>query len=99
MIRRPPRSTLSSSSAASDVYKRQDSSWRPSRGATSTISTAFMASLFRYGDIAAHITGLGPLGRRHLHNRFGPVVGLGPQGPRHHCMLQVESPDIGQLQN
>src|SRR5665648_642134 len=26
MIRRPPRSTLSSSSAASDVYKRQDSS-------------------------------------------------------------------------
>ena len=24
MIRRPPRSTLSSSSAASDVYKRQD---------------------------------------------------------------------------
>ena len=25
MIRRPPRSTLSSSSAASDVYKRQDS--------------------------------------------------------------------------
>ena len=29
-IRRPPRSTLSSSSAASDVYKRQD--WLPSRG-------------------------------------------------------------------
>src|SRR5674536_263482 len=28
MIRRPPRSTLSSSSAASDVYKRQ----RPGRG-------------------------------------------------------------------
>ena len=28
MIRRPPRSTLSSSSAASDVYKRQTSSWR-----------------------------------------------------------------------
>ena len=33
MIRRPPRSTLSSSSAASDVYKRQSarfSSWEPS---------------------------------------------------------------------
>eukprot|EP00658_Telonema_sp_P-2_P061008 TRINITY_DN4976_c0_g1_i9.p2 TRINITY_DN4976_c0_g1~~TRINITY_DN4976_c0_g1_i9.p2 ORF type:complete len:103 (-),score=20.91 TRINITY_DN4976_c0_g1_i9:162-470(-) len=28
MIRRPPRSTLSSSSAASDVYKRQ-CMWRP----------------------------------------------------------------------
>eukprot|EP00656_Telonema_subtile_P058648 TRINITY_DN9994_c0_g2_i3.p1 TRINITY_DN9994_c0_g2~~TRINITY_DN9994_c0_g2_i3.p1 ORF type:complete len:704 (-),score=190.97 TRINITY_DN9994_c0_g2_i3:164-2275(-) len=27
MIRRPPRSTLSSSSAASDVYKRQDGHW------------------------------------------------------------------------
>eukprot|EP00658_Telonema_sp_P-2_P040725 TRINITY_DN2911_c0_g1_i1.p2 TRINITY_DN2911_c0_g1~~TRINITY_DN2911_c0_g1_i1.p2 ORF type:complete len:239 (+),score=56.22 TRINITY_DN2911_c0_g1_i1:118-834(+) len=27
MIRRPPRSTLSSSSAASDVYKRQQQSW------------------------------------------------------------------------
>src|SRR5674536_213327 len=27
MIRRPPRSTLSSSSAASDVYKRQDETW------------------------------------------------------------------------
>eukprot|EP00658_Telonema_sp_P-2_P045018 TRINITY_DN32913_c0_g1_i1.p1 TRINITY_DN32913_c0_g1~~TRINITY_DN32913_c0_g1_i1.p1 ORF type:complete len:115 (-),score=14.14 TRINITY_DN32913_c0_g1_i1:45-389(-) len=27
MIRRPPRSTLSSSSAASDVYKRQSSEW------------------------------------------------------------------------
>src|SRR5665648_936277 len=29
MIRRPPRSTLSSSSAASDVYKRQVSTLRP----------------------------------------------------------------------
>src|SRR5665648_1304744 len=27
MIRRPPRSTLSSSSAASDVYKRQKDGW------------------------------------------------------------------------
>eukprot|EP00657_Telonema_sp_P-1_P004199 TRINITY_DN1970_c0_g1_i1.p1 TRINITY_DN1970_c0_g1~~TRINITY_DN1970_c0_g1_i1.p1 ORF type:complete len:112 (-),score=62.79 TRINITY_DN1970_c0_g1_i1:9-344(-) len=31
MIRRPPRSTQSRSSAASDVYKRQRSSWCPSR--------------------------------------------------------------------
>eukprot|EP00656_Telonema_subtile_P048421 TRINITY_DN5764_c0_g1_i3.p1 TRINITY_DN5764_c0_g1~~TRINITY_DN5764_c0_g1_i3.p1 ORF type:complete len:115 (-),score=27.89 TRINITY_DN5764_c0_g1_i3:248-592(-) len=29
MIRRPPRSTLSSSSAASDVYKRQDDNMAP----------------------------------------------------------------------
>eukprot|EP00658_Telonema_sp_P-2_P035416 TRINITY_DN2575_c0_g1_i6.p1 TRINITY_DN2575_c0_g1~~TRINITY_DN2575_c0_g1_i6.p1 ORF type:complete len:108 (-),score=21.20 TRINITY_DN2575_c0_g1_i6:26-349(-) len=32
MIRRPPRSTLSSSSAASDVYKRQVSSCGSERG-------------------------------------------------------------------
>src|SRR5680860_668319 len=33
MIRRPPRSTQSRSSAASDVYKRQRmNSWTPSRG-------------------------------------------------------------------
>src|SRR5664280_3812547 len=32
MIRRPPRSTLSSSSAASDVYKRQVHPFQPSRG-------------------------------------------------------------------
>src|SRR5450756_3253110 len=31
MIRRPPRSTQSRSSAASDVYKRQAQSTRPSR--------------------------------------------------------------------
>eukprot|EP00658_Telonema_sp_P-2_P067303 TRINITY_DN56226_c0_g1_i1.p1 TRINITY_DN56226_c0_g1~~TRINITY_DN56226_c0_g1_i1.p1 ORF type:complete len:251 (+),score=55.87 TRINITY_DN56226_c0_g1_i1:101-853(+) len=37
MIRRPPRSTLSSSSAASDVYKRQE------YGGTTTISMATVA--------------------------------------------------------
>src|SRR5665213_1999398 len=31
MIRRPPRSTQSRSSAASDVYKRQTESWRLDR--------------------------------------------------------------------
>src|SRR5664280_3545214 len=35
MIRRPPRSTLSSSSAASDVYKRQVKSWVSSMLASS----------------------------------------------------------------
>src|SRR5450756_3096548 len=35
MIRRPPRSTQSRSSAASDVYKRQRSSGRDSRSKTS----------------------------------------------------------------
>eukprot|EP00658_Telonema_sp_P-2_P034231 TRINITY_DN24_c0_g1_i6.p1 TRINITY_DN24_c0_g1~~TRINITY_DN24_c0_g1_i6.p1 ORF type:complete len:121 (-),score=13.22 TRINITY_DN24_c0_g1_i6:327-689(-) len=44
MIRRPPRSTLSSSSAASDVYKRQvstqstgDNSWRHMGCGASTV--------------------------------------------------------------
>src|SRR5665648_1271836 len=42
MIRRPPRSTLSSSSAASDVYKRQPS-YKRSFHATPTITTQFQA--------------------------------------------------------
>ena len=33
MIRRPPRSTLDRSSAASDVYKRQRVSWPADAGA------------------------------------------------------------------
>src|SRR5450756_2925660 len=44
MIRRPPRSTQSSSSAASDVYKRQFQIWAPDvyQGAP-TPTTAFLA--------------------------------------------------------
>src|SRR5674536_192705 len=47
MIRRPPRSTLSSSSAASDVYKRQIY-WTPATGAHEV-----------HGLIAAHYAELG----------------------------------------
>ena len=36
MIRRPPRSTLDRSSAASDVYKRQEPNW--ARVAASTVA-------------------------------------------------------------
>src|SRR5664280_3870459 len=38
MIRRPPRSTLSSSSAASDVYKRQFEQWAPCKNMELTYS-------------------------------------------------------------
>src|SRR5665648_233173 len=44
MIRRPPRSTLSSSSAASDVYKRQALSWR-SRPSRCSESWSFRAAV------------------------------------------------------
>eukprot|EP00658_Telonema_sp_P-2_P045121 TRINITY_DN33038_c0_g2_i1.p1 TRINITY_DN33038_c0_g2~~TRINITY_DN33038_c0_g2_i1.p1 ORF type:complete len:185 (+),score=22.02 TRINITY_DN33038_c0_g2_i1:45-599(+) len=47
MIRRPPRSTLSSSSAASDVYKRQNM-WCGPR----TCSTSLMYSFHQRGDTA-----------------------------------------------
>src|SRR5664280_3014972 len=40
MIRRPPRSTLSSSSAASDVYKRQDPNGLRRNGAETFASRA-----------------------------------------------------------
>src|SRR5665648_1159295 len=49
MIRRPPRSTLSSSSAASDVYKRQgivkDSSDLPLPGVKVTISSSNQSTI------------------------------------------------------
>eukprot|EP00658_Telonema_sp_P-2_P081456 TRINITY_DN8350_c0_g1_i3.p1 TRINITY_DN8350_c0_g1~~TRINITY_DN8350_c0_g1_i3.p1 ORF type:complete len:125 (+),score=20.59 TRINITY_DN8350_c0_g1_i3:123-497(+) len=44
MIRRPPRSTLSSSSAASDVYKRQV---RQDMNAEVTVRTSFSSSVIR----------------------------------------------------
>src|SRR5664279_6520977 len=44
MIRRPPRSTLSSSSAASDVYKRQGypDAWQPTVGGPGTYGTSYI---------------------------------------------------------
>eukprot|EP00658_Telonema_sp_P-2_P053981 TRINITY_DN42809_c0_g1_i1.p1 TRINITY_DN42809_c0_g1~~TRINITY_DN42809_c0_g1_i1.p1 ORF type:complete len:101 (-),score=25.60 TRINITY_DN42809_c0_g1_i1:111-413(-) len=46
MIRRPPRSTLSSSSAASDVYKRQlfQSNGYPYHFVTRTLETSYSLS-------------------------------------------------------
>src|SRR5664280_2333100 len=40
MIRRPPRSTLSSSSAASDVYKRQVFGYSPTRSRSGSSRSA-----------------------------------------------------------
>ena len=54
MIRRPPRSTLDRSSAASDVYKRQESIPLGRLGAPADIAgtVAFLAS-----EMGAYITG------------------------------------------
>eukprot|EP00656_Telonema_subtile_P017726 TRINITY_DN1954_c0_g1_i5.p1 TRINITY_DN1954_c0_g1~~TRINITY_DN1954_c0_g1_i5.p1 ORF type:complete len:103 (+),score=21.54 TRINITY_DN1954_c0_g1_i5:69-377(+) len=51
MIRRPPRSTLSSSSAASDVYKRQ----------VSTQSTGILDTFHAEGNIASFVMRLNRL--------------------------------------
>src|SRR5664280_3789263 len=58
MIRRPPRSTLSSSSAASDVYKRQVHSTVYLPGGWVAIPGAVTLSLTELGRIAmAHLGG------------------------------------------
>ena len=57
MIRRPPRSTLSSSSAASDVYKRQAQDWA--------------RRLARYDDPSAATSGGGLPGLVHLFDILG----------------------------
>src|SRR5674536_274536 len=44
MIRRPPRSTLSSSSAASDVYKRQSREVKPASRSARAISTRWFGA-------------------------------------------------------
>src|SRR5665648_855259 len=58
MIRRPPRSTLSSSSAASDVYKRQDTRvWehlpRPSHVQHNTELKALVS--YAFGLLMGHL--------------------------------------------
>eukprot|EP00658_Telonema_sp_P-2_P055376 TRINITY_DN44026_c0_g1_i1.p1 TRINITY_DN44026_c0_g1~~TRINITY_DN44026_c0_g1_i1.p1 ORF type:complete len:106 (+),score=22.27 TRINITY_DN44026_c0_g1_i1:39-356(+) len=57
MIRRPPRSTLSSSSAASDVYKRQD------------VDKDILAAVIRLNE-AITLCGVEPLNRTGRHQRF-----------------------------
>src|SRR5678815_4470390 len=79
MIRRPPRSTLDRSSAASDVYKRQDepvviNGWRPHnydegyRGAM-TLRTAFALSV---NTVAAEVANeIGPRRVADVASRLG----------------------------
>src|SRR5665648_367465 len=71
MIRRPPRSTLSSSSAASDVYKRQGQSMRPDRLADPGPGRPRPRSLDRVsGPGAGLMAAPGPLG--HADQRTEP---------------------------
>src|SRR5680860_1871587 len=62
MIRRPPRSTQSRSSAASDVYKRQHDMIRPGPAAHRflTISIAFLVAIAGIATVVAQA--LGPAG-------------------------------------
>src|SRR5665648_862886 len=48
MIRRPPRSTLSSSSAASDVYKRQVSLWNVAKWPVIVVLVALTIAILYY---------------------------------------------------
>eukprot|EP00658_Telonema_sp_P-2_P033214 TRINITY_DN24425_c0_g2_i2.p1 TRINITY_DN24425_c0_g2~~TRINITY_DN24425_c0_g2_i2.p1 ORF type:complete len:445 (-),score=54.20 TRINITY_DN24425_c0_g2_i2:194-1528(-) len=67
MIRRPPRSTLSSSSAASDVYKRQHlriDSWhledKLEAGLTSSVQVEAVPAAVNDSDFSPYKTGLAP---------------------------------------
>ena len=57
MIRRPPRSTLVRSSAASDVYKRQPLSVYASAGSLGNAAAAVLvaAFLFMSAPVSAHL--------------------------------------------
>src|SRR5664279_6106241 len=57
MIRRPPRSTLSSSSAASDVYKRQAQAPDPARGGRVELGSAVQAGTTGRGRLAVFPAG------------------------------------------
>src|SRR5664280_3812211 len=61
MIRRPPRSTLSSSSAASDVYKRQDVDRAPFRtcaGGTTVAAVKGRRTSTTLRTVVAVLTGI-----------------------------------------
>src|SRR5678809_1582131 len=55
MIRRPPRSTLDRSSAASDVYKRQH--WRRRDGGRWSVGAEWCRRAVSYTHLRAHETG------------------------------------------
>eukprot|EP00656_Telonema_subtile_P039425 TRINITY_DN4452_c0_g1_i2.p1 TRINITY_DN4452_c0_g1~~TRINITY_DN4452_c0_g1_i2.p1 ORF type:complete len:587 (-),score=153.75 TRINITY_DN4452_c0_g1_i2:114-1874(-) len=60
MIRRPPRSTLSSSSAASDVYKRQEYGGTDSNMDTMAWSERTSAGRINYVNVHKHLFSNGP---------------------------------------
>src|SRR5678816_2609307 len=70
MIRRPPRSTLDRSSAASDVYKRQAQDDTPPAG--SLFNEIIEAA--RAYDVAKHTLNVAALGDRHLRLRDGAMA-------------------------
>ena len=68
MIRRPPRSTLDRSSAASDVYKRQGRRFRDYRRVGLAVSArgAFLPVALRVADRRDRGVGAGPVSYTHL---------------------------------
>src|SRR5674536_295886 len=72
MIRRPPRSTLSSSSAASDVYKRQSIDWVGGIVTSGFYDTLIENNVFD-GVYHAAVTHMYPTGK-------GYPVDLSPKG-------------------
>eukprot|EP00658_Telonema_sp_P-2_P024213 TRINITY_DN19723_c0_g1_i1.p1 TRINITY_DN19723_c0_g1~~TRINITY_DN19723_c0_g1_i1.p1 ORF type:complete len:105 (-),score=30.92 TRINITY_DN19723_c0_g1_i1:332-646(-) len=92
MIRRPPRSTLSSSSAASDVYKRQvvEGETEPASSVSLTPTSKRFIATFADEGAALHARALlsgrviGTLGNiRALSARDGDVVTQDPRETKH----------------
>src|SRR5450756_931765 len=82
MIRRPPRSTQSRSSAASDVYKRQ-------------VPRLLQAGRHEYGAETATLIALDYRQRAHF-CQVGPVDVQGAAG-NHDTVLAVHHPEIPQI--
>ena len=57
MIRRPPRSTLDRSSAASDVYKRQDNHSAAQAADIAVLTVPYAAHLATLGDVKDALQG------------------------------------------
>src|SRR5674536_335460 len=98
MIRRPPRSTLSSSSAASDVYKRQhpalwerDFDWTGFRWLDPNDTEHSVLSFLRHN--AAHNHPLACVANLTPVVRHGYQIGL-PQGGRWTEVLNTDAPDF-----
>src|SRR5678809_1562812 len=73
MIRRPPRSTLDRSSAASDVYKRQKTSWPAWKLGRMTILPSHSMSV-SYTHLRAHETGRNLVCRLLLEKKKGASI-------------------------